>query len=171
MLSFALKERLRKKEVERIKLSQEVSFEKTKLNLKTKELIEHTLHMANKNKTLDNIKSKLEGVPMKVQNSKYINDVVSTIEMDRKQDDFWEVFRIRFLELHLDFEEKIKAQFPKLTNSEMKFIALIKLNMSSKEIRNVLNISPEGVKKARYRLRKKMDLDPKDSLEQFIRNL
>jgi len=171
IFTFALKERLKKKEIERAKLSQEVSFEKTKLKLKTKELIEHTLHIANKNRTLDKIKSTLEVVSIKAHNSKYINDVVTSIEIDRKQDDFWESFRLRFLDLHSDFEEKIKTQFPKLTNSEMKFVSLIKLNMSSREIRNVLNISPEGIKKARYRLRKKLKLDPSDSLEQYIRNV
>jgi len=55
-----------------------------------------------------------------------------------------------------------------VTKNELRFMALLKMNMSSKEIATILNISPDGIKKARQRLRKKMSLTPDVSLENTV---
>jgi DNA-binding CsgD family transcriptional regulator len=47
-------------------------------------------------------------------------------------------------------------------------MALLKMNLSNKEIANILNISGAGIKKARYRLRKKLGLETTDSLEELV---
>jgi DNA-binding CsgD family transcriptional regulator len=47
-------------------------------------------------------------------------------------------------------------------------MSLLKMNLSSKEIANILNISMEGVKKARYRLRKKLNLSTEESLQELV---
>lgn len=83
----------------------------------------------------------------------------------------WDNFRQNFEKIHRNFFTELKRQFPKLTPSETRLCALIKLNLSNKESASILSIAPESVKKARYRIRKKLNLDSEDKLNEFIMNL
>jgi DNA-binding CsgD family transcriptional regulator len=65
----------------------------------------------------------------------------------------------------------VKARFPDITANELRLLALLKMNLSSKEIANILNISQEGIKKARYRLRKKLNIATEDSLQDLVLSL
>ncbi|MDD5507661.1 MAG: LuxR C-terminal-related transcriptional regulator [Bacteroidales bacterium] len=66
---------------------------------------------------------------------------------------------------------KLTAGFPHLTLQEKHLAMLIRLNLSTKEIATLLNISPKSVEVARYRLKKKLNLQQDDNLAQFINNL
>lgn len=81
------------------------------------------------------------------------------------------LFFINFEKLYPDFKNKILNKSPNLTANELKLAAFLKLNVSSKEIANILNITSESVNKARYRLRKKLNLDTKEDLSTYILNL
>lgn len=59
---------------------------------------------------------------------------------------------------------------PNLTQNELKLCAYLRINLSSKEIAQMLNISPESLITKRYRLRKKLDLDTEDNLVKFLSN-
>jgi len=74
-------------------------------------------------------------------------------------------------EIHKDFHLKLKTSFPDLTNLEKRLAGLLRLNLSTKEISTLLNISPKSVEVARYRLKKKMNLDKDKTLNNFITNL
>ena len=93
------------------------------------------------------------------------------IQMDANDDDEWDQFGKEFSSIHQDFLDRLRSQFGNFSKSEMRLIALLKMNLSSKDIANTLRISGEGVKKARYRLRKKMsiasDIDIQDYLLSF----
>jgi DNA-binding CsgD family transcriptional regulator len=65
----------------------------------------------------------------------------------------------------------VKDRYPEITSNELRLMALLKMNLSSKEIANILNITPEGIKKARYRLRKKMNISSDESLQGQIISL
>lgn len=86
-------------------------------------------------------------------------------------DEDWEKFRHTFDEVYPDFFACLRYRFPDITNSELRLAALIKMNLSVKEAAATLGISPESVKKSRYRLKKKIILDENDSLEEYIRTL
>lgn len=58
--------------------------------------------------------------------------------------------------------------YPEVSNNDLRLMSLLKLNLSSKEIANILNISVEGVKKARYRLRKKLNLNTEESPQELV---
>ena len=64
--------------------------------------------------------------------------------------------------------DKLKAQYGDFSNTEWRLISLMKMNLSSKDIANILRISTNGVKKARYRLRKKMDLASEMDLQDYL---
>ena len=74
-------------------------------------------------------------------------------------------------EVHKDFHMKLMNNFPDLTNLERRLAGLLRLNLSTKEISTLLNISPKSVEVARYRLKKKMNIEKDKSLNNFITNL
>ncbi|MEZ4989852.1 MAG: helix-turn-helix transcriptional regulator [Saprospiraceae bacterium] len=73
--------------------------------------------------------------------------------------------------MHKDFNVRVAHLYPDITPNEYRLMAFIRMNLSSKEIASILNISIPGIKKARQRLRKKMGLATQDSLETAILNI
>ncbi|MCC1485400.1 helix-turn-helix transcriptional regulator [Winogradskyella immobilis] len=97
--------------------------------------------------------------------------LIQTINFDLQDDNNWENFSRYFEEVHKKFNTKAQEQFPNITKNDLRLMALLKMNLSSKEIANILNISSDGIKKARQRLRKKMGLDSNQSLEATVINI
>jgi len=83
----------------------------------------------------------------------------------------WDEFEILFEKVHNSFYEKLNTQFPTLTVNERKICAFLKLNMSSKEIAQITFQSDEALKKARLRLRQKLDIDRETNLVTFLQNI
>lgn len=82
----------------------------------------------------------------------------------------WTMFQANFDRIHENFFRNLKQQYSDLTSADLRFCALLRLNMPTKEIAKLLNISTRGVDAARYRLRKKFSLLPEDSLTDFLIN-
>ena len=78
----------------------------------------------------------------------------------------WDEFETLFLKVHTGFFIELKKAFPKLTETDMKLLALVKLHLSSREMAGMLGVTPEGIKKARQRLRKKMDIPVGTGIEE-----
>ena len=83
----------------------------------------------------------------------------------------WDDFNKRFKAVNQDFYSKLAHKFPTLTANELKICALIKLNFTSKEMAHLLGISTGSVDKARYRLRKKLDIERDTNLTSYISTL
>ena len=101
-------------------------------------------------------------------NPKNYQKVINTINLDINNDNNWEQFRSYFEDVHRDFNSKVMRNYPEVSNNDLRLMSLLKMNLSSKEIANILNISIEGVKKARYRLRKKLNLNTEESLQELV---
>ena len=99
-----------------------------------------------------------------------LNDDLSEILKTPKNANF-ENFFSNFEKIYPKFTESIYKIAPNLTNNELKLCAFLRLNLSSKEISSLLNITPESVNKARYRLRKKLSLSSKEDLSTYIINI
>lgn len=82
--------------------------------------------------------------------------------------DGWNEFDSDFQHLNPSFFAELKNNHPNLTGNELRLCAFVRLNLSDKEIAQVLNIAPESAKKARQRLKKKLDLDVKADLLTFV---
>ncbi|WP_074408683.1 tetratricopeptide repeat protein [Aquimarina megaterium] len=145
----------------------------SELNYKKNELTTYALHIAKKNKVLENLRNEVNLIKhSEPQNAQYnYQKLIQTINFDLRDDENWENFRKYFEQVHKGFYCRIKKKYSHVTTNELRFLALLKMNLSSKEIGNILNISQEGVKKARYRLRKKLNLSPDCSLQDLILNL
>ncbi|WP_299335883.1 hypothetical protein [uncultured Psychroserpens sp.] len=138
------------------------------LEFKTKELTTHALHLAKKNEVLNDLKQKAKVLKQDADADPGYQMLIQTINFDLQDDNNWENFSKYFEEVHKDFNAKAQEQFPNITSNDLRLMALLKMNLSSKEIANILNISSDGIKKARQRLRKKMGLDSSESLEAIV---
>src|SRR5699024_2004625 len=83
-------------------------------------------------------------------------------------DEDWEQFKLYFEEVHTGFFDALKKQYPDLTANELRLSALVKLNLTSKEIATILGITADSVKTARYRLRKKLDMATEENLTECM---
>ncbi|HTJ49271.1 MAG TPA: LuxR C-terminal-related transcriptional regulator [Cyclobacteriaceae bacterium] len=99
-----------------------------------------------------------------------ISDISINIENNISADADWEQFQFHFDRVHGDFSNRFKVAFPLLSPQEIKLSAYLRMNLSSKEIAQLLNISVRGVEISRYRLRKKLNLDRNRNLQDFILN-
>jgi len=143
--------------------------EKLELDIenKNRELAISTMSLIKKNEFLNTIKTALkqESTPQG------LNKVVRIIDKNINNTDDWKLFKEAFDNADKDFLKLVKQKHPNLTPNDLKLCAYLRLNLSSKEIAPLLNISPRSVEVKRYRLRKKMDLPPKSSLTNYILDL
>lgn len=161
---YAVRQKMKRNKLEKEKVDDELAFKK-------RELTTHALNLARKNGTLENLKLKAQELKEKESTGTGYNQLIRTINFDLQDDNNWENFSHYFEEVHKDFNNNVKTKYPQVTSNELRLLALLKMNLSSKEIANILNISTEGIKKARYRLRKKLDLTTEDSLQDLVLSL
>lgn len=159
-----------KTEKELLKRKNELEIQKTKelLELKNKELASSALQLIEKDEFLKNIKSIVRGKDDKLKIHE-INKALRSISNSNNQN--WEEFKLRFIDVNKEFYVKIFEKYPNLSQSDQKICALIKLNFSSKEMARLLGISVESVHTSRHRIRKKMDLSRSINLENYINSL
>ena len=141
------------------------------LEFKQRELTTHTLHLVSKNKLLAELKESIEKMKEESEQKRPFVQLIGSIDHDMRGDNDWENFEKYFQQVHTDFEAKVRENFEDLTSNEMRLVSLMKMNLSSKEIGNILNVSPESVKKARYRLKKKLRVDIGENLQEFVLGL
>ena len=140
------------------------------LEFKKKELIAKALQLAGKNEFLHKLEDEIQSLQSTVDHTvKTTSEKISRmIRYDSSDDDEWNQFSKEFSSIHSDFTERLLKTFGKFSTSEMRLITLLKMNLSSKDIANILRISEAGIKKARYRLRKKMNLESDMNLQSYI---
>ncbi len=131
---------------------------------KSKELAASAMSIVRKNELLTTIKKELNTM----QDNNRVRPVVNIIDKSLKQNDDWEFFKEAFNNADSEFLKNIKALHPILSPNDLKLCAYLRLNLSSKEIAPLLNISPRSVEIKRYRLRKKMNLPHEDNLVNYI---
>ncbi len=144
----------------------------SEMKFKNKELANTTLHLIQKNKTLTSIKEDL-GKLMKATNAggndkMVVSNLIKKINKDLRNEKNWELFNSYFDEVHLDFIQRVKEKHPDLTPKELRLCAYLRMNISTKEIAPLMNISVRGVEISRYRLRKKLNIEHNANLTDYI---
>jgi len=134
---------------------------------KNRELAVSTMSLIQKNELLTLIKEDLKKNSDDA-GSKSIKSVISTINKNINEEDTWNIFKEAFNNADKDFLKKVKQSHPALTPNDLRLCAYLRLNLSSKEIAPLLNISVRSVEIKRYRLRKKMDLPHEQGLVEYI---
>jgi DNA-binding CsgD family transcriptional regulator/ligand-binding sensor domain-containing protein len=145
--------------IENEQLSQDV-------DLKNRELAVTSMTLNSKNELLTFIKEDLKKNSESGDSS--IKSVIRTINKNITEEDSWKVFKEAFDNADKDFLKKIKQAHQLLTPNDLRLCAYLRLNLSSKEIAPLLNISVRSVEIKRYRLRKKMELPHEQGLVEYI---
>lgn len=140
---------------------------KQDIDARNRELAVSTMSMVNKNKTLTSIKNEL----LKAKSIDDVQGIIKVVDRTIENEENWNFFEKAFNHADKDFFTKVKAQHPSLTANDLKLCVYLRLNMSSKEIAPLLNISPRSVEIKRYRLRKKLSLSRETNLNDYFINL
>ena len=141
------------------------------LEQKNKELAANAMSFVQKGELLSKIKEELmrmkNGAELE-KDSKDFKKIIRIIDTEQDNPHDWEQFAVHFDSVHTNYLRDLKERFPDLTASELKLCAFLRLNLSSKEISQLMNISVRGVETSRYRLRKKLDLSADANLVDFL---
>lgn len=143
---------------------------KQELDFKTKELTTSALNLIQKNEALENLKKSVEEIrrlPDDQLKGK-LNSIINTVNYSFSLDKDWDSFRIHFEQVHKGFFENLLRKYPDLTPNDLKICALMRLQLETKEMASILDISPESAKVARHRLRKKLNLSNEQNLTSFL---
>lgn len=139
---------------------------------KNQELASATLHIVQKSEILTTIKDALEKLQQNAKSDpkleKEITHLIKMLEQDARTDADWEQFSHHFDQVHSDFLKRLGEQHAHLSPNDYKLCAYLRLNLSSKEIAALMNISLRGVESSRYRLRKRLGLDTEANLTDFL---
>nr|WP_297783618.1 triple tyrosine motif-containing protein [uncultured Allomuricauda sp.] len=135
---------------------------------KSNELAASTLSIIRKNELLSKVKDQLLS---SVEDNSSIKPIIKVIDKNITQNDDWELFKKAFNNADRKFLKKLKKAHPNLSPNDVRLCAYLRLNLSSKEIAPLFNISVRSVEIKRYRLRKKMDLSHNDNLVDYILKL
>jgi len=138
--------------------------------MKNKELANATIQMLQKNKILISLKKELKNFADHIDNEqKYkVKRLLRRIDKEIDDENQWKIFETHFESVHEEFLLRIKSAYNDLTPRELKLCAYLRMNISSKEIAALMNISTRGVEISRYRLRKKLNLKREINLTDFI---
>ena len=172
-LAHMMEMRRRKKERERQQELQrqliQARNEKLQLEVlnKSQELANTTMSLVRKNEILLDLKEEMKNIRSELNQGlpyKYYRRILRLIDGSISNEHDWKVFETNFNQVHEQFFKRLKADYPDLTPGDLQLAAFLRMNLSSKEIAPLLNISLRGVENKRYRLRKKMGLAPEDNL-------
>ncbi|MDR9366005.1 MAG: tetratricopeptide repeat protein [Balneolaceae bacterium] len=168
---------------QRIKISKKrVELENTRLKeeqlendleIKNRELTNYSLHLVQKNEIMKELKESIAQIKKngKIGINKKLQKLENTVDYSLNLDDDWKQFQHYFEEVHSGFFDALKREYPDLTPNELRLSALTKLNLSIKETATIMGIAPNSVKTARYRLRKKLDIETEENLTEFMMQL
>lgn len=142
-----------------------------KILSKDKELVNNTLQVVKKNKILNGIIHKIKDIDVdsldestKFQFSKLNKSIIKEVNTDKS----WKDLEKHIKNVHFDFLKRLKSKHPTISPRELDLSTYLLMNMSTKEIAEIMNISSGGVELARYRLRKKLGLSKKENLIGFL---
>jgi len=164
---------MEKSEKEIVKLKNEKL--ESEIEHKNTELASAAMHLVQKGELLGNIREELmrmkKGVNGDGAAAEEFKKMLRILGEENKMDKDWEQFAIHFDKVHSDFLQILKSVYPQLSSHELKLCAYLRMNLSSKEIAQLENISVRGVEISRYRLRKKLHIPTEINLFDFLMEL
>jgi tetratricopeptide (TPR) repeat protein/DNA-binding CsgD family transcriptional regulator len=170
----------REKQLAELKINSEKEINKlikikheAEIVYKNEELSSSILHLINKNETLGKIKRILVTEKNKVKpdyqecDKKLLSIINNNIDIDLD----WKKFNLNFEKVHKGFMSRLVEKNPDLSENEQRLCAYLKINITSKEIAQIMNITVDSVSKNRQRLRKKLITDEQIELKEYIQDI
>ena len=155
------------------KAEKEADRIKHELEFKNRELVSYTVNFLQKNQLFEELTELITDLKKRSPNDmrKDLIAMERTVNKHLQVDKDWEDFKLRFENLHTGFFDSLLEHQPSLTGNDLKLCALIKMNFSIKETADMMGISTESVKTARYRLKKKLELPTETTVNDFLNSL
>ena len=144
------------------------------LKFRQGEMVTMAMSIIHKNEFLNDLKKEVVKIKSGVKDQETrlgLNKLSLMITQDLSIDRDREKFQMHINQQNSKFIHLLSESFPSMTDNEKRLASMLRLNLSSKEIASILNISPKSVEMNRYRLRKKLKVNPKVNLNDFIRDL
>jgi DNA-binding NarL/FixJ family response regulator len=138
------------------------------LQTKSSEVAGKSLSIAKQSEMIDNIQNILNS---EKDFNKLKSEIKKAIKINEVNKHEWEIFETNLNQIHNEFIINLSKKFPNLTPKDIKLCVYLKMNLSSKEIAPMMNISFRGVELHRYRLRKKLGLTQDENLSKFLLSL
>ncbi|MFV8326185.1 triple tyrosine motif-containing protein [Flavobacterium sp. ZS1P14] len=147
---------------------------KVKILVKDKDLVSNSLQIVKSNKVLNGIISKLKDINEEAfdeSTKSQFTKLKKSIAKEVSTDNNWGNLEKHVKNVHFDFLKRLKEKHPKISPRELDLSTYLLINMSTKELAEVMNISIGGVEVARYRLRKKLGLNNKENLNSYLMSI
>lgn len=149
-------------ELEKVALNQDIDY-------KSKELASKTIYLLEKNEFIQSLAQKLKILKpeIKKENQGTFQEIINELNQN-SSNKVWNEFEIRFKEVHSSFYDNLNKLHPDLTPNEIKICAFLRLNMSTKDISAITHQSVKSINMARFRLRKKLNIESEDNLINYL---
>lgn len=172
---------LEKKEIERDYLQDKVFAEQqlnrlqqdkhtAEIQLKNRELVSSTLQLINKNEVLAEIKNKFKLHNSEIPEIAY-KDIIQLVNQNTDFDQNWKSFSVEFEKINPGFFDRIRNSYPDFSEQFIRLSAFLRIDLSTKEIAQLMNVSVAAVNKSRQRLRKKLNLEAEADLTVFMKSV
>ncbi|KXX68035.1 MULTISPECIES: tetratricopeptide repeat protein [unclassified Flammeovirga] len=145
----------------------------SQVEFKDKELTTNIMHLMQQNELINKVSEELLSIDSELDsnNKKKIRSIVYNLQ-NANQGEVWKELEYRFEQVHSDFFDKLHQKFPSLSPNEKKLCAFLKLNLSTKDISNITHQSVKSIQVARYRLRRKLEINNTDvDFQTFFDNI
>ena len=143
---------------------------KNEVKLKSKQLANTAMALVKKNETLTELKNELLHHKDEFSNYYSYKKLLKMVDGSIAHKDEWQIFEYNFNQVHEEFFNELKKRYPQLTHKDLKICAYIRMNLSTKEMAPLLNISIRGVETGRYRLKRKLNLENDNSLTSYLQD-
>ena len=165
-----VKQDLKMMEQQRIIDRQQQQLLESELSNKGKEIASLALDVFTKDRAIESLRElvgkKHSGGRLPQAEVDSLLKQINTSNLQNKE--FWDLYQANFDLIHENFFRNLRQRYPALTPSDLKFCAFLRLNLSTKDIANITNLTIRGVEAARYRLRRKLQLPEGTSLVDFF---
>ncbi|MBR1869002.1 MAG: hypothetical protein IJ799_02935 [Bacteroidales bacterium] len=144
------------------------------LKQKGKELANITFNNDKRNNQLKEIKDKLTSARengLSGDFPKLSMSAVALINSYLEDESDWEKSEEYFNIVYDGLLDRLRTAYPDISKTDLKICVYAKLNLSTKEIADVMNVSPRSVEMARYRLRKRLGLPDGQDIGEFVRKI
>lgn len=140
---------------------------KNELEARNRKLSAKALYLSGRNQMIEDVLSDLSHLPEMAKDTAVVNHI-KTLKDHLKTDAEWDSFITHFEEVNQTFLNTLKAKHPGLTANDIRFISYIYMNLSTKEIASMLNVTPEACRKRKERISAKMELPENVNLYDYL---
>jgi tetratricopeptide (TPR) repeat protein len=143
---------------------------KNEVELKNRKLSAKALHLSGRNQMIEDVLLELSVLPQVSKDNSLLAHIQS-LKNQLKTDNEWDNFITHFEEVNQGFLNSLKSKHPTLTTNDIRYISYIYMNLSTKEIASMLNITQESCRKRKERVLSKMELSKEVNLYDYLTTL